>query len=286
MRSNSLRETPEPSSNPTHFSSPGSASTIAETTATISIVDMDQWCVAANDNSVQCFLKTTLQSMIRDSARELHIEQEAEFCRVRVRTNGRLTEQKVNNPSLATELLQTMRLANSGAPYSASANDDFGELNFPIQLDGEKCDLRVCHYTTVSGKCITLSVNAASAIPEVLEQTRLDAKSINEIRRHYNSMATSDITLICSPSNDLLSSVFYALLGEVNSVERKIVSFQHRMDKTIPRVSQVLANTDLNRSAGTDNLLSLVSTARNIVLARRGAKRTGESFFYNRQAQL
>ena len=63
-------------------------------------VNLDLWCTAANDDSPQCFLKSALQSMAIGNARELHIEQEADLCRVRLRVNGRLTEQKVYHLSL------------------------------------------------------------------------------------------------------------------------------------------------------------------------------------------
>ena len=216
-------------------------------------VDLDQWCVAANDDSIQCFLKTTLQSMMSDNSRELHIEQEKDFCRLRMRVNGQLTERRVFNPTLASELLNAVSQKNSAFQSHSSANDDFGELNLPVLIDGEKCDLNIWHYKTIVGRCLTLSVAAASVIPEILEQTSLDTQTKQKMRRHFSSPATSGITLICSHSDDLLRSVFYALLGEVNSVERKIVSLQRSIDKHIPRISQVLTDCNTNHTNPADS---------------------------------
>ncbi len=244
------------------------------------VVNLDHWCSAANDDSIQCFLKTTLQSMISGQSRELHIEQETEFCRVRIRINGRLTEQKFYNPDFATELLTAINQESNGKnPHARrpgdtgnngadsdnagavnAANDEFGSLTIPVQIDGEKCDLNICRYDTISGKCLTLSVSAASTIPEVLEQTRLDTATKQDIRHHYSSMPVKGITMICSHSDDLLRSVYYALLGEVNNVERKIVSLQNNIDKQVPRVSQILANGNANQSGNKRSLLTAVST--------------------------
>lgn len=227
------------------------------------LVNLDNWCTAANDDSAQCFLKTTLQSMVSGNARELHIEQEADLCRIRLRINGRLTEQKIHNPAFANEVLHIIGRDNQRSTQTMSANDDFGKLNIPVQIDGEKVDLNICHYSAASGKCLTLSVNAARAIPEVLEQTRMDASAKREIRQLYNSTAQSGITLICSQTDDLLRSVLHALLGEVNNVERKIVSLQHRIDKEIPRVSQILANISdsTTQPASAGELKTMISAA-------------------------
>ena len=83
------------------------------------------------------------------------------------------------------------------------------------------------------------------------------------MRCHYNSQANSGITLICSHSDELLRSVFYALLGEANRVERKIVSLQRSIEKHIPRISQILTDCNANYtnqidSPGTNQ--TLVST--------------------------
>ena len=226
-------------------------------------VDLDQWCVAANDDSIQCFLKTTLRSMMSDNSRELHIEQEKDFCRVRMRVNGQLTERRVFNPTLASELLNAVSQKNSALQSHSSANDDFGELKIPMLIDGEKCDLNIWHYRTIVGRCLTLSVATASVIPEILEQTSLDTQTKQKMRCHYNSQANSGITLICSHSDELLRSVFYALLGEANSVERKIVSLQRSIEKHMPRISQILTDCNANYtnqidSPGTNQ--TLVST--------------------------
>ena len=226
-------------------------------------VDLDQWCVAANDDSIQCFLKTTLRSMMSDNSRELHIEQEKDFCRVRMRVNGQLTERRVFNPTLASELLNAVSQKNSALQSHSSANDDFGELKIPMLIDGEKCDLNIWHYRTIVGRCLTLSVATASVIPEILEQTSLDTQTKQKMRCHYNSQANSGITLICSHSDELLRSVFYALLGEANGVERKIVSLQRSIEKHMPRISQILTDCNANYtnqidSPGTNQ--TLVST--------------------------
>ena len=172
-------------------------------------VDLDQWCVAANDDSIQCFLKTTLRSMMSDNSRELHIEQEKDFCRVRMRVNGQLTERRVFNPTLASELLNAVSQKNSALQSHSSANDDFGELKIPMLIDGEKCDLNIWHYRTIVGRCLTLSVATASVIPEILEQTSLDTQTKQKMRCHYNSQANSGITLICSHSDELLLSLIH-----------------------------------------------------------------------------
>lgn len=216
---------------------------------TTHIVNVDQWGGAANDDSAQCFLKTTLQTMVRDNSRELHIEQEADFCRVRVRINGRLSEQRVHIPELANELLLAVGQDKLENQSDHTGNDNFGKLRVSAQIDGEKRELIVCHYRTASGKSVTLSVNTASAIPEILDQTRLDSPSKRLIRQLYQQRGDTGITLICSQSQDLLRSLFYALLGEINNVEHKIVSFQHTIDKRVPRVSQIQTG-DIYRDCG------------------------------------
>jgi type II secretory ATPase GspE/PulE/Tfp pilus assembly ATPase PilB-like protein len=203
------------------------------------VINMDQWCVAANDDSVQCFLKSTLQTMISDNTRELHLEEDTDISRVRIRVNGRLTERKIDNPTLASELLASLYKIYRSVGADTSVNEDFGELQVPVQIDGKKLDLRINHYKTVAGKSLTLLFGDAASIPDVLEQTDLDPDTKQKLRQHYKAIEAKGITLICSHSTESLRSVFYALLGEVNTVERKIVALQHRNEKGVPRVSQI-----------------------------------------------
>lgn len=202
------------------------------------VLDVDQWALAANDDTAQQFFMSTLQAMSEANSRELHVEQEAEFCRVRMRINGRLSEQKVYQPALAADLLALLRSAQSD---DQSVTADAGEFLVRALIDGTFCNLTICHYPVPSGHCLTLTIDNPSAIPEVLEQTPLDNRAIERIRAHYQSANRGAVTLVCAHSGELLKTLFYALLGEVNSVDRKVIAVQNRQHKSVPRVSQIIS---------------------------------------------
>ena len=208
-------------------------------TASNRVLDVDQWAQAANDDSVQQFFTSTLQAMSEANSRELHVEQEAEFCRVRMRINGRLSEQKVYQPALAADLLTLLRTAQ---PDDQRYIPDAGEFLVPALIDGASCNLTICHYPVPGGYCLTLTIDNPAAIPEVLEQTPLDNHAIQRIREHYQSATGGEVTLVCAHSGELLKALFYALLSEVNSVDRKVIAVQNRQHKSVPRVSQIIGS--------------------------------------------
>jgi len=112
---------------------------------------------------------------------------------------------------------------------------------FDVVHRNVECHIVCQSCPTTTGMALTLEINHPTNIPEILEQTTLKAESIDNIRQRLNSH-TDGLTIVSSPSCDLLCDLYYPLLGELQTLDSRIVSFESSTRKHMPRVSQISVN--------------------------------------------
>lgn len=173
-----------------------------------------------------------LDDAIDQKVRTIHLQQETAFCRVRKRIKGKLDEARVDSPTLISELIAELE------KISSSTFGTIDTLTFYVVHRNVECHIVCQSCPTTTGMALTLEINHPTNIPEILEQTTLKAESIDNIRQRLNSH-TDGLTIVSSPSCDLLCDLYYPLLGELQTLDSRIVSFESSTRKHIPRVSQI-----------------------------------------------
>ncbi len=187
------------------------------------------------DNRPQ--LSALVTNAIDAGVREIHVEQDAGICRIRQRHNGQLDETRIDSANLAIDLIAEIRGLNS-----TSDDPVYGENAFTQRFSIGLCSLECSYYPTISGHNVSIKIEAASQLPDTLDQTTLDTTQIQALR-HLYSKHNAGITLVVGSEISLLQPLYYGLLGELNCVEKKIVSIEHKNVKKLARISQLsLAN--------------------------------------------
>lgn len=210
---------------------------LAITTTDHSPMVLPHGTVAENDeianNRPQ--LSAFLNDAVSAGVREIHFEQDAEVCRVRKRENGQLDESRIDSPTLASDLITEIRGHNTNEHF-------YGEASFTQRFASGLCTMECSYYPTISGQNLSILIEATSQIAESLDQTSLNSKQIQSLRQLYSKKNTG-ITLLVGSETGLLQSLYYGLLGELNCVEKKIISIEHKNAKKLARINQLsLAN--------------------------------------------
>jgi len=193
---------------------------------------------ASNDASAVDFdcaalWQRLLDESLKNNVRIVQIEQESDCCRLRISVRGLFTEERLNSPTVASEL---RRYVQETLPPEPVTEPD--KLVSCVSHRGVKCRIECHWYHTVHGDVLVVQIFNERNIPETLEQTSLDQQSILSIRQSLRQQHRS-MMLISSKSSELLCDMYYALLGELTSVETTVISFESNARKEIPRISQI-----------------------------------------------
>ncbi|OED35512.1 hypothetical protein AB833_30315 [Chromatiales bacterium (ex Bugula neritina AB1)] len=209
-------------------------------------LDFDRWLFAANDENAHPFacLKEIIEDRLQQGQCEIHLEQETDFCRVRCRTHGKLDEQKIPAQSLISDLLTQLHSASDQTLEESTCS----ELITGTIVSGKQCRMEATYYPTANGSNLTLKLSDVKSLPETLDQLALPGNTIEAIRRHYQRNANG-ITVVSGADTHQLQMLYYALLGETNRLEEKIISLEKYVSRPFARINQIPIGDDVNQTA-------------------------------------
>ncbi len=196
-------------------------------------VQIDPYIPAANDSNALHAITASLELLVSGESTELHLEQEPEFCRIRRRINGLLTETKHLSTNLINDLLHQLNIE-----FDQTGGKQY--IDLAVLTDVHQFELS--YYQTSHGLCLNIVARYAP-VPGTLDQTRLQPESINTLRAQLAN-ASNGITLYICNEARALRDVYYAMLSEANDLEHKVVSLESKIDGHIPRVDQIELSSD------------------------------------------
>lgn len=177
-----------------------------------------------------------LVETIAAGSSEIHFEQDTEVCRVRTRLDGHLDERRIESATLTEKLIAEISAINR--PASRQGSPVYKEQSLRMTIGDSTCYLQYAFYPTVSGHNLSIQIHREDQVADTLDQTSLNAEQIRLLRAQ-TSKISQGITIICSRQTDLLQDVFYGLLGDINCVEKKIVSIEQTNKKRISRINHI-----------------------------------------------
>lgn len=177
-----------------------------------------------------------LDKSIEHKVRTIHIEQEADCCRIRSRADGLLSEQRINNTEFAAGVKRFLEACLSQNIQMAGAEKTAACLIHR----GVVCHINWHCYQTVSGNVIVIDIYNDRNIPDTLDQTSLDQSTILSVRQLLKQ-PEGGVVVISSNTEDLLCDVYYALLGELTAFDQKIISLESVNRKNVARINQIVS---------------------------------------------
>ena len=180
-------------------------------------------------------LKSLFEDAVQVGASDVHIEPDEKVLRIRLRVDGVLHEQMVENYLIANALTQRLKLM---------AGLDISEKRFPqdgrfhVNVRNLKLDVRMSTMPIQYGESVVL---------RLLDQANVNAFGIDALgmddhlrRRVLAQLEMSqNMMLVVGPTGSGKTTTLYALLSHINSAERKIITVEDPIEYYLPRLNQV-----------------------------------------------
>lgn len=182
-------------------------------------------------------VNSIIQQAIKMKASDIHIEPFENEIFVRARVDGILTRMmSIPNKSYSAictrfKILADMNIAEKRVPQDG---------RIQTELDGNKYDLRVSSLPTVFGEKLVLRILHRSAnLLEVsaLGFTEQEEKTIREFMH-----APHGIILVSGPTGSGKTTTLYAVLSELNTVSKNLVTVEDPVEYMFEGINQVQVN--------------------------------------------
>lgn len=182
-------------------------------------------------------LNLILLEGIRTGASDLHIEADASLVRVRRRVDGILEEsfrlpKWVQDPLIARcKVLAKLDITERRVPQD-------GRIH--IRYRDQMLDLRLSSLPTQFGEKVTMRILDPSAAPSGLDQLQLSPRDLSCIRQAM--VRPEGMILVTGPTGSGKTTTLYAMLAEMISTTRNIVTIENPIEYQLRGANQVEIN--------------------------------------------
>ncbi|MCL6559128.1 MAG: Flp pilus assembly complex ATPase component TadA [Firmicutes bacterium] len=201
----------------------------AETAAT-EAVDLDAAPIVR-------FLNTILDNAVRAGASDIHIEPVLDEMRVRQRIDGILQESLVTNmgahPAIVSrvKVMSNLNVAEKRVPQDGRAT---------YRVDNRDVDLRISVLPTTHGEKIVIRILDKSSFVIAKENLGMAEKDLEKFQRLISR--PYGIILVTGPTGSGKSTTLYAMLTELNDVQKNIVTIEDPVEYNIKGITQTQVN--------------------------------------------
>ena len=197
----------------------------------------------AEDAPVVKLLQTIFEEAMRARASDIHVEPQDKALRIRFRIDGLLHVQMEADLKIAGALVLRLKLM-SGLDISEKRLPQDGR--FAIKVRGAAIDVRISTMPTQYGESTVmrllnqntglLALDSLNMPPYILERLR------HAVRR------PSGMVLVTGPTGSGKTSTLYAVLSELNTTEKKIITVEDPIEYRLPGINQVQIHEKIDLS--------------------------------------
>ncbi|OGT41963.1 MAG: MSHA biogenesis protein MshE [Gammaproteobacteria bacterium RIFCSPHIGHO2_12_FULL_37_34] len=216
-----------------------------ELSAELQTNDLDVWTATEELTSKDIPVVNLLRSIFEDAAQmnasDIHIEPGENILRIRLRIDGLLQEQVLNEKDITHALVQRIKLM-SGLNIAEKRLPQDGR--FSIHVRKRNYDIRVSTLPQQHGESVVMRLLNQSAELLQIEQLGMPA----ELYQYYAQalLAAYGILLIVGPTGSGKTTTLYASLNRLNSPEDKIITVEDPVEYRIERINQVQVNPQID----------------------------------------
>ncbi|MGH7141707.1 MAG: GspE/PulE family protein [Minisyncoccia bacterium] len=195
--------------------------------------DLEAKEVEKEDAPITKIVTNIVKQAAEQGASDIHIEPLADHTRVRFRVDGVLQTNLKLPPNVhvsvvsRVKVLSNMRLDEKRKPQDG---------RFTARVDGEKIDFRVSTFPTYYGEKVVMRLLGMQASNWRLGTLGFSPRNLAlikaAIRKPYG------LILISGPTGSGKSTTLYALLNEIDTEHRNVLSLEDPVEYTIPGVNQ------------------------------------------------
>jgi type IV pilus assembly protein PilB len=208
---------------------------------------------SADDAPIVKLVYSILAQAVAEGASDVHLEPEENELRIRFRIDGVLKDAAHVPRRMVSAVVSRLKIMSELDIAEKRLPQD-GRLG--VVLEGRRIDLRVTTLPTQRGEGATIRILDESNASRSLDALGMDGSARagfeDSFRRAYGAV------LVTGPTGSGKSTTLYAALGELNQVEKKIITIEDPVEYRIAGVNQL----NVNRKAGLDFATGLRSILR------------------------
>jgi MSHA biogenesis protein MshE len=219
-----------------HFAETLSAE-LEPTNANIFSDDQD---FSSADMPVVNLLRSIFEDAVQVNASDIHIEPDQKVLRIRLRVDGVLQEQIIEEKTIGRALVQRIKMISRLNIAEKRLPQDG---RFSINVKNKRLDVRVSSIPVQYGESVVMRLLDQSA--ELLRLVQIGMPDV--VYRYFRRILTASygLFLIVGPTGSGKTTTLYAALNELNSPEDKIITVEDPVEYRISRINQIQVNTQI-----------------------------------------
>jgi type IV pilus assembly protein PilB len=209
--------------------------------------------VTAEDAPVIKLVYSILGQAVGEGASDIHFEPADEEMRVRFRVDGVLREaahvpkRMVNAAISRVKIMSDLNIAEKRVPQDGRVS---------VNVEDRRVDLRITTLPTQQGEGATIRILDKDNAQRSLDDLGMDGHARERFEHAFRQAYGA--VLVTGPTGSGKSTTLYAALGDLNHVERKIITIEDPVEYQLGGINQI----NVNRKAGLDFATGLRSILR------------------------
>jgi len=193
------------------------------------------------DAPVVRLLQSVLDDSITVNASDIHIEPDENVFRIRMRVDGVLQEQVINEKRVASALVMRLKIM-SNLDISERRLPQDGRFN--VRIKNKSIDIRISTMPVQYGESVVMRLLDQTAGLQSLK----DLGMPEDIRKRFEVMIERPhgLILVTGPTGSGKTTTLYSALSKLNTPDRKIITAEDPIEYRIGRINQVQVNTKID----------------------------------------
>jgi type IV pilus assembly protein PilB len=194
--------------------------------------------IEANAAPIIKLVNQIIAQAVKTKASDIHIEGAKRDLLVRFRVDGVLRQINTLPKNIQPSVVARIKIMSS-LDIAERIKPQDGRFSIR-QATGNEIDFRVSTYSTVNGESVVMRILDQSKAQIKLSDLGLsdeDSAAIKKVLKNPTGMI-----IVCGPTGSGKTTTLYALLNELNTVEKKIITIEDPVEYRMPLLNQIMVN--------------------------------------------
>lgn len=219
------------------------AQELAEEYQDVDEFDFESGVGDEQDTAVARLLQSIFEDAVQAKASDIHIEPDEAMLRIRMRVDGVLQENVIQEKNIASALVLRLKLM-SGLDISEKRLPQDGRTS--MRIKGHTIDVRVSTMPIQAGESVVMRLLDQSAGLLTLDQTGMPNNLLTRFRSLLHR--PHGMILVTGPTGSGKTTTLYGALSELNKAASKIITVEDPVEYRLPRINQVQTNNKIGLS--------------------------------------